>query len=180
MKKISISIMITMMTLALCFSVYAADSGAMKTTMSETKILKASDLLNNTSVKNAKGENLGKISDLAITRGNVVFAVISHGFDGKLIPVPISALKIEDDGKTARLDVSSEKLETAPYFTSLNWGELMNSKWTEDTYKFYGVSPSWKAGQPEMEQDKDMMKDKEMKDSDMMKDRDMMKTPEKY
>jgi len=163
MKKISITIMITLMMLALFAAVpYAAEDEAMKMTMSETKVLKASDLIN-VNVKNAKGEYLGKIADLAInTRGNAVFAVLSYGFAGKLIPVPINALKIEENGKTARLDVSSEKLESAPYFTSLNWGEMMNSKWTEDTYKFYGVSPSWKAGQPEMEQEKEMMKGKEM------------------
>lgn len=118
--------------------------------MTGNQVFKASDLIG-ADVKNMQGESLGKINDLAINpSGNIAFAVISRGgmlgVGNKYIPVPISALQIEQNGKVARLDISKEKLDSAPSFTSNNWPDMSNKKWTEDTYRYYGVSPTFESG----------------------------------
>jgi sporulation protein YlmC with PRC-barrel domain len=161
MKKISIIISLMILGIFISGSFVAAEMGAMKMTSSQA--FKATDLIG-ADVRNMQGESLGSIKDLAInSRGNVVFAVISRGLSGKLIPVPASVLKIEENGKIVRLDITAEKLESAPSFTSSTWPDMANRQWAEDTYKYYGVSPTWKEHEPGMEPAKEMMQEKKMK-----------------
>lgn len=154
MRKVITAVLSLTLIVFFAAGAYAADMGGTKATdpMAATgsQVFKASNLIG-TDVKNVQGEDLGKISDLAINpQGNVVFAVISHGgtlgVGAKMVPVPFVALRIEPSGKLARLDISKQKLDTAPSFTSSNWQDTMNKQWTEDTYKYYGVSPYWKEG----------------------------------
>lgn len=158
MKKFSIVIMISLMIALFALGSYAAEK------MTGTQVFKASDLIG-ANVKNVQGEDLGKISDLAISsQGQVVFAALSHGgmlgMGSKLIAVPITALKFEESGKIARLDISTEKLATAPNFSKDSWPDMTNTKWTDDTYRFYGVRPHWKESEP-MGKERDMMEKKE-------------------
>jgi sporulation protein YlmC with PRC-barrel domain len=152
-RKICVVLSI-MAILVLAVGSYAADMGGMKSSgmMSSSsttgnQIFKASDLIG-ADVKNMQGQDLGKINDLAVnSRGNVTFAVISHGgalgLGSKLVPVPMSALQIEQNGKIARVDISKDKFDSAPSFTSANWPDMSNQKWMQDTYRYYGVSPAF-------------------------------------
>lgn len=154
MKKVLTVVLSLTMIVFFAVGAYAAEMGGMKATdpmaATSTQAFKATNLIG-ADVKNLQGEELGKISDLAINpQGNVVFAVISRGgtlgIGAKMVPIPISALQIEPSGKVARLDITKQKLDSAPSFTSNNWQDMTNRQWTEDTYKYYGVSPYWKEG----------------------------------
>lgn len=157
MRKLSSIIVINMIALVLILSgAFAAD---MMTRERSATTQWASNLIG-TTVKNLQGETLGKITDLTISNDRVTFAVISHGgvlgIGDKLIPVPMNALTITDN-KNATLDISKEKLAAAPNFekNSEKWPDFSNRKWTEDTYRFYGVQPYWeKRGMEHMEKEK--------------------------
>ena len=131
-------------------SAFAAD---MMTSERSATTQWASNLIG-TTVKNLQGETLGAITDLTISNNIVTFAVISPGgaltIGDKLIPVPMNALKITDN-KNATLDISKEKLATAPNYekNSKKWPDFSNRKYAEDTYRFYGVELYWKANDME-------------------------------
>lgn len=148
MRKLTTILAINMIALGLVLTgAFAAD---MMTKERSATTQWASNLIGST-VKNIQGDYLGKITDLTISNDRVTFAVISHGgvvgIGDKLIPVPINALKITDN-KNAVLDISKDKLATAPNYEkdSKKWPDFSNRQWTEDTYKFYGVQPFWKEG----------------------------------
>jgi sporulation protein YlmC with PRC-barrel domain len=118
----------------------------MKSSQSQA-MLKASNVIG-ASVTNPEGEKLGSISDLTMSaNGRVRFAILSSGgvlgMGGKLIAVPMKALSFKDD-KNAILDISKKKLATAPSFDEKDWPDMSDRQWSEDTFRFYGVSPFWK------------------------------------
>lgn len=136
MKRIICMLAISIVTLTLAISgAYAGD------------MMKSSRLVGS-SVVNSQGEKLGKISDLVYdSRDNrITFVVLSHagvpGIGDKLVPVPISALIFKDED-TAVLDISKEKLATAPSFKKSKWPDMSNRQRTGDTYRFFGISPKW-------------------------------------
>jgi len=78
-------------------------------------------------VVNRQGENLGKIEDLVIdpATGSVMYAALSHGsilgMGGKLFAIAWKSLELQPDGMTFILNLSKEKLESAPGFDKNNW-----------------------------------------------------------
>lgn len=169
MKRTLFVTMIVLMGLFFAVGSYAADVGS-KAMTPGNEVFRASHLIG-AEVKNLQGERLGKITDLTIdSRGNTLFAVISPAampmLSSKLIPVPINALQFENEGKTALLDITKEKLQSAPHFTKNEWPDMTNERWTEDTYRYYGVSPSWKGTEPGMHE-------KDMEHGGMMEKKDM-------
>ncbi|MBI5057850.1 MAG: PRC-barrel domain-containing protein [Nitrospirae bacterium] len=160
MRKLKTIIVINMIVLGLVLTgAFAADM--MRSERSATTQW-ASNLIG-TTVKNLQGDNLGKITDLTISDNRVTFAVISHGgvlgIGDKLIPVPINALTIVDN-KNAVLDISKEKLATAPNFekNAKKYPDFSSREYTEDTYRFYGVQPFWKEGSMEHMMEKEKSK----------------------
>lgn len=150
MRKLTTIIVINMIALVLVLTgAFAADMMSERSATTHW----ASNIIGST-VKNNQGETLGKITDLTLSKDRVTFAVISHGgilgIGDKLIPIPMNALSIADD-KTVLLDISKEKLATAPNFEkdSKKWPDFSNRQWTADTYRFYGVQPSWEKGETE-------------------------------
>lgn len=126
------------------------------------KATKASSLIGH-EIVNHQGEKLGKITDLVINRadGRIAFAVLSHGDSKNLIAVPISAFAFSE-GKVA-LDISRDRLATAPSFDAANWPNISDRKTLENSYRFFGASPYWeergmkKEMQREMEEEKGHM-----------------------
>ena len=146
MRKLATIIVINMIALGLVLTgAFAADTMTDKRSATTQW---ASNLIG-TTVKNLQGETLGKITDLTISKDRVTFAIISHGgaleIGDKLIPVPMNALTITDN-KNATLDISKDKLATAPNFekNSKKWPDFSNRQYAEDTCRFYGVQPYWK------------------------------------
>jgi sporulation protein YlmC with PRC-barrel domain len=114
--------------------------------ISSSAALKASDVIG-FNVENRQGENLGEISDLAIDpqSGRVAFALLSQGgvlgVGAKYTPVPISALTFSDN--KAILDVSKDRLASAPSFDSDQWPSISDRTQIGETYRYFGVTPYW-------------------------------------
>jgi len=101
-----------------------------------------------TFVNNPQGEYLGKIDDFIVDEGRIGFAILSHGgflgVGGRLIAVPFSALSYDHERRHFVLDMSRERLESAPGFEKGT--NLSNRTWAEDVYKFFGQQPYWTEG----------------------------------
>ena len=90
-------------------------------------------------VKNDKGEDLGRIQDLAITcrGGNVLYAVLDYGgtlgFDRKHVAVPLSALKREEVKGRAHLllDIAKDELDKMPGFNENDWPTMPDARFSK-------------------------------------------------
>ena len=103
--------------------------------------------LNGTSVRNADGEDLGKVEDLMIDvqSGQVNYAVVSFGgflgLGDKLFAVPLQAMRVSTKDESLVLNEPKERLENAPGFDKDNWPSAANSKWARDVMTYYRVEP---------------------------------------
>jgi hypothetical protein len=106
-------------------------------------------------VKNPQGEYLGRIEDFIIEKDHISYLIMTQGgvvgMRGKLIAVPFEVCSFDPKGPKFMLNVSREKLRSAPSFF---WSkDLSGRKWAEDSYRFFGLQPYWtdegheKAGQ---------------------------------
>jgi len=99
-------------------------------------------------VLDSKGENLGKVEDLAIDfeQGRIRYAILSFGgFLGmgeKRFAVPVQALKRFDDDRLV-LNLDREKLKNAPGIARDEWQDFDDQTYAVDVYKFYGYAPYW-------------------------------------
>lgn len=99
-------------------------------------------------VQNPQGVQLGRISDFVIdSQGRVTFAVLSHGgflrMGEKAVAIPFSALTYDGMGRHFVLNMSREKLESAPVFAIK---DLSSEKWADDVYRYFGQMPYWTEG----------------------------------
>ncbi len=110
--------------------------------------VKASSMIG-TDVVNPKGDNLGDVKEVVIDprTGRVAYAVVSFGgFLGmgkKLFAIPYTAFDYDVEKNRYVIDISKERLETAPGFDSDNWPTMSDEQWNRDVYKFYKRSPYW-------------------------------------
>jgi sporulation protein YlmC with PRC-barrel domain len=106
--------------------------------------LLSTSTLRNTSVVNPQGEDLGSIEDLMIdpTQGRVQYAVLDFGgFLGvgdKLFAVPLEAFTIDRQNERFVLDVTKDRLESAPGFDKSNWPTTADPAFLESVYDHYG------------------------------------------
>jgi sporulation protein YlmC with PRC-barrel domain len=111
-------------------------------------ILSASTLAGD-SVRNAAGEDLGKINEIMIDipSGRVAYAVLSFGgflgMGDKLFAVPWNALKVDEDEKCFILNVDKRTIENAPGFDKDNWPDMSDATWGSDLSTYYNVRPYW-------------------------------------
>jgi len=100
-------------------------------------------------VVNATGDELGKIEDIMIDldRGRISYAVLSFGgflgMGDKFFAIPWDALTVDKVNKCVRLDVSKEKLESAPGFDKDNWPKDSDPSFVPGIYEYYGTSQYW-------------------------------------
>ncbi len=100
------------------------------------------------SVYNLQDEDLGDVKDfmLDMRTGKVAYAVLSFGgFLGmgeKLFAVPWSALKLDTENKRMILNVTRERLESAPGFDKDSWPDMADPVWTDGINSYYGVASS--------------------------------------
>ena len=112
------------------------------------RVLSASSLAGD-SVKNAAGEDLGKVDEIMIDipSGRVAYAVLSFGgilrMGNKLFAVPWDALTVDEDRKCFILDVDKATLESAPGFDKDNWPDMAEQTWGAQIYSYYGRRPYW-------------------------------------
>ena len=111
-------------------------------------VLSASTLAGD-SVRNAAGEDLGKIDEIMIDipSGRVAYAVLSFGgflgMGDKLFAVPWTALKVDEDDKCFILNVDRRTIEQAPGFDKDNWPDMSDTSWGGQISSYYKVNPYW-------------------------------------
>ena len=117
------------------------------------RVLAASTLAGD-KVRNAAGEDLGKVDEIMIDipTGRVAYAVVSFGgfmrMGNKLFAIPWSALAVDEDEKCFILDVDRQTLETAPGFDKNNWPDMEDETFRTQVYKHYNADPYWEEEQP--------------------------------
>lgn len=115
-------------------------------------VLSASTLAGD-SVRNAAGEDLGKVVEIMIDipSGRVAYAVLSFGgflgMGNKLFAVPWGALKVDEDEKCFILNVDKQTIEQAPGFDKDNWPDMSDSAWGTELSDYYGVKPYWESSE---------------------------------
>lgn len=109
------------------------------------KLLSGSSI-NGTIVENKNGDNIGSIEDVMIdTRtGKIAYAVLAvdSGFlnlGSKFFAVPMQALEFDLENKRILMDITSERLKSAPGFDKENWPKGPESDFIGSVYDFYEV-----------------------------------------
>ncbi len=111
----------------------------------------SSDSLNNTSVRNPEGEDLGNVKELMIdlNSGRVAYAVLSFGgflgLGDKLFAIPWDAFTVDTENEHFVLNVDKDRLEDAPGFDKDNWPRSADANFVESIYTYYDSRPYWTA-----------------------------------
>lgn len=102
-----------------------------------------------TSVYNPKGEALGDVKDLMVdpASGQVAYAVLDFGgflgIGNKLFAVPMEAFNVDTGRERFVLDVTKDRLETAPGFDPNHWPSSSDDTFLESVYTHYGKRDAW-------------------------------------
>lgn len=113
--------------------------------------LMSSSTLSGDKVFNRQEEDLGKIEDFMIDTvdGRVAYAVLSFGgvmgMGGKLFAVPWKSLSLDEDRHRFVLDVSKQRLETAPGFDENNWPDMSAEEFSSRVSTFWGGEQEMRA-----------------------------------
>jgi hypothetical protein len=113
-----------------------------------TQVLSAR-VLTGDRVRNAAGEDLGKVEEimLDVPRGRIAYAVLSFGgflgIANKLFAVPWSALRLNTVEHEFILDVTRETLENAPGFDKSQWPDMADPAFGEQVHQHYGAPAYW-------------------------------------
>ncbi|HLG87779.1 MAG TPA: PRC-barrel domain-containing protein [Alphaproteobacteria bacterium] len=106
----------------------------------------SADKVEGTSVVNAKGENLGHISEIMIDKisGGVAYAVLKYGsvigMGGKLFALPWEILKYDTRYDAYVVDIPEDKLKRAPSFDADNPPDMADPQWSTQVRRYYGVT----------------------------------------
>jgi sporulation protein YlmC with PRC-barrel domain len=109
-------------------------------------LMGANTLIGN-GVCNERAELLGNIKEIMLDMrsGRVSYAVLSFGgFMGmgeKLFAVPWEALRLDTENKRFVLDVTMERLESAPGFDKHHWPDMADVTWEKGIHAYYGTQP---------------------------------------
>lgn len=110
------------------------------------RLMGAKTLVGN-DVYNRQDEDLGDIKEimLNVSAGRISYAVLSFGgllgMGEKLFAVPWEALTLDTDNKRFTLDVTKDRLESAPGFDKDNWPNMSDQAWAKDIHTYYGTTP---------------------------------------
>lgn len=112
------------------------------------RVLSATSLIGN-EVKNANGEDLGKVEEIMLDLdfGRISYAVVSFGgflgLGNKLFAVPFESLDLDTDEHCCILNVPKEVLKSAPGFDKDNWPNFADRAWGSTVYSHYGTEVYW-------------------------------------
>ncbi|AVR98074.1 PRC-barrel domain-containing protein [Pseudoduganella armeniaca] len=107
--------------------------------------LMGADTLMGEDVYNRQEEDLGDIKEIMIDMqsGQIAYAVLSFGgilgMGDKLFAVPWQALQLDTVNKRFILDVSKERLESAPGFDKDRWPDMASAEFGSQIHGFYGT-----------------------------------------
>jgi sporulation protein YlmC with PRC-barrel domain len=119
------------------------------TTITERPQVLSADTLKNEKVVNAAGENLGNIQDymLDLDSGRIAYCVLSFGgflgMGDKLFAIPWQAMKLDTANHCFILDVSKERLKSAPGFDKDHWPGTADREFQTRVYSYYNVPSYW-------------------------------------
>jgi sporulation protein YlmC with PRC-barrel domain len=90
-----------------------------------------------------KGEDLGKIEDLVLSKdGCLDFMILAPGgllgTGDQLIPIPWKAVTTGAQADTIIINMDKSQLEKAPNFESKKWPNLPDSEWYGKIREFFG------------------------------------------
>jgi sporulation protein YlmC with PRC-barrel domain len=96
-------------------------------------------------IRNAAGENVGKVKDIVVDlkTGSIRYVALDFGgFLGvgdKLFAVPWNAFQYQDKPKDEHLvlNVSKERLKSAPGFDKNHWPDMADPHWNSDVDRYY-------------------------------------------
>lgn len=97
-------------------------------------------------VYNQAGDTLGDIKEIMLDMrtGRVAYAVLSFGgflsMGEKLFAVPWSALTLDTATKSFKLNVSKDRLESAPGFDKDKWPNMADPTWAQSIHAYYGAT----------------------------------------
>ena len=109
--------------------------------------LMGADTLIGNDVYNRQDERLGDIKEimLDVPTGRVCYAVLSFGgvlgLGEKLFAVPWAALTLDTTSKRFVIDVTRERLESAPGFDKQQWPDMADASWERGVHDYYGTKP---------------------------------------
>lgn len=111
--------------------------------------LMGADTLIGNDVYNHEGQDLGDIKEIMIDmrNGRVAYAVLSFGgflgLGDKLFAVPWSALTLDTVNKRFVLNVTKERLKSAPGFNKDDWPSMVDPGWQSEIHDYYAAKPYW-------------------------------------
>ena len=90
-----------------------------------------------------KGEDLGKIEDLVLSKEACLDYIILApggvlGTGDRLIPIPWKSVKTGAQADTIIIDLDKSQLEKAPTFESKKWPNFTDSEWYGKIREFFG------------------------------------------
>ena len=118
-------------------------------TVTTTRRTLSASTLTGDAVRNAQGEDLGKVEDimLDLDNGRVAYCVLSFGgflgMGDKLFAVPWSAMTLDTENHAFVLDVPKDRLKDAPGFDKDDWPDWTDMEARSRIYGFYKVTPDW-------------------------------------
>jgi sporulation protein YlmC with PRC-barrel domain len=94
-------------------------------------------------VVSQKGEDLGKIKDLVLSKEACLDYIILApagllATGDRLIPIPWKAVKTDAQADTIIIDMDKSQLEKAPSFESKTWPTFTDSEWYGKIREFFG------------------------------------------
>jgi len=124
-------------------------------------------------VKNAAGEELGKVQQLLVAadQGRIAYVILASGGilgvgENQYI-VPFSALRQDASGKHFTLNMDTQKLKDGPKFAER---KLDDPKFGQEVHSYYGVSPYWTEEGAQQRQWKQRVDAEKMHQNMMMKE----------
>ncbi|POR50203.1 sporulation protein YlmC with PRC-barrel domain [Paraburkholderia eburnea] len=114
----------------------------------------AASTLDGDKILSSDGEEVGKIKDimLDVQSGRIAYAVMSSGgflgIGDKLLAIPWNALTLDTSRKCFLLNVSSERVRSAPGFDKDQWPSMADTGWGSTVHAYYGREPYWESVDP--------------------------------
>jgi sporulation protein YlmC with PRC-barrel domain len=118
--------------------------------------------LNGMAVKNAKGEDLGRVRDwmIALKEGRIIYAAIGYGgtlgIGEKYFAVPLGALRIETPAgrpneKIFVLNVDKAEFDNNPGFNKDNWPTAPDQRFMKDVRRPEGQQEAAREATPDLQ-----------------------------
>ncbi|MBB3257327.1 sporulation protein YlmC with PRC-barrel domain [Paraburkholderia bannensis] len=114
----------------------------------------AASTLDSDKILSSDGEEIGKVKDimLDVQSGRIAYVVMSSGgflgIGDKLLAIPWNALTLDTSRKCFLLNVSAERVRSAPGFDKDQWPSMADATWGSTVHAYYGSEPYWEGVDP--------------------------------